>query len=111
MANSPKDNGSPQAEDFYASALTEAERVRLRTAKSIEGLDQEIALLRLRLHGLAQEHPEDVEKLRKGVETLVKAVALKYRLSRKAEKDLYENLVGVLRGIGGALWPEAFDGL
>lgn len=106
-ASSPTANG----EAFYDSAVNEAERLRLRTAKHIEGIDDEIALLRIRLHRLAREHPEKVDELRRGVETLVKAVSLRYRLSKKAEDDLYQNLLGVLRGIGGAMWPEAFDGV
>ena len=37
--------------DFYEEALSQAERVRLSQAKQIQGLDEEIALLRVRLRG------------------------------------------------------------
>ena len=102
---------SPEAEGFYAAALSEAERVLLPQARKREGLDEESALLRVRLKAALEEHPEDLPLLLKCLELLVKAVAAKYRLSKKAEDDLYQNVLGVLRGIGGALWPEGFDGV
>jgi hypothetical protein len=93
---------------FYAAALSEAERLLLPEAKGIEGLDEEIALLRVRLHTAIRQHPENLPLLIKGVELLVKAVAARYRLSKRAEADLYQSVLGVLKGIGDALWPEGF---
>ena len=95
---------------FYDRALTEAERLLLPEARELEGLDEEIALLRVRLNTALQERPQDLPVLLRGIELLVKAVAARYRLSRKAEGDLYQSAVGVLRGIGGVIWPEAFPG-
>lgn len=95
---------------FYAQALSEAEQIQLSEAKQLEGLEEEIALLRLRLSQLLAEHPERTDLLLKGVKTLVRAVAAQYRLSRKAEGDLSESVLGVLRGIGGVMFPEGFDG-
>ena len=97
------------AAGFYSSALTHAERMRLPKAKATEGLDEEIALLRVRLHRLAQEHPEQLELLLKGVGTLIRVVALKYKLSGKPADDLSSSITGVLNGIGGALEPERFS--
>ena len=95
---------------FYDMALSEAERVRLPRARRVQGLDEEIAFLRVRLERLAREHPENVEMLLKGITVLVRAVATKYRLSPRAERDLAASLAGVLRGIGGALGLEGADG-
>lgn len=95
---------------FYASAVSEAEQLLLPEALDIEGLDQEIALLRVRLSRLAEEQPQNSALLFKGIELLVKAVAARYRLSRKSKKDLSEAIEGVLTGIGGALGLEGFNG-
>lgn len=99
-----------EPEGFYVQALSQAERVRLSKAHEMEGLDEEIALLRVRLLRLAEEHPEKLELLYKGVDLLIKAVAARYRLSKKSEDDLYQNVLGVLRGIGDTLWPEEHRG-
>lgn len=99
-----------EKEGFYAQALTHAERVRLGRARQLQGLDDEIALLRVRLACLAAEHPDRTELLLKGMNTLIRAVATKYRLSPRAEEDLYQSVLGVVRGLGGVLWPEGKDG-
>lgn len=105
------DKPAASASGFYVSALSRAERMRFSKAHMAEGLDEEIALLRVRLHRLTQEHPEQFELLLKGLNTLVRAVATKYKLSDKPAEDLSENIAGVLRGIGGALEPERFGEL
>ena len=99
-----------EAGGFYGQALSRAARVRLAEARGVEGLDEEIALLRAKLRQLVEEHPERTELLLKGISLLVKAVATRYKLSPKAQDDLYQNVVGVLKGIGDALWPEGFNG-
>ena len=96
--------------DFYEEALSQAERVRFSQAKQIQGLDEEIALLRVRLNRLAEEQPENLELLIKGIGMLVRAVSTKYKLSHKAEEDLYQSLIGVLQGVGNVLLPEGFSG-
>lgn len=89
-----------EAAGFYEEALTEAERLRLPRARGVEGIDDEIALLRVRLLGYAQKNPENMEVLMKGVALLVRAVATRYRLSPKSQEDLMENLIGVAQGLG-----------
>ena len=96
------------AREFYASALEEAERIELEEAAEIEGLDEEIAVLRVKLRKALVEHPEDRQLMMRGIELLVKAVSARYRLSKQAQEDLAESIDGVIRGVGGALMPEAF---
>ena len=99
------------ASGFYESALSRAERARLPKARATEGLDEEIALLRVKLHHLATEEPEKFDLLLKAVTALARLVALKYKLSDRPTEELSKNIAGVLRGIGGALEPERFDGV
>ena len=108
---SASDKPAASAAGFYSSALSRAERIRLPKARLAKGMNEEIALLRVRLHRVAHEQPEQFELLLKGVNSLVRAVALKYKLSDKPAEDLSQNIAGVLRGIGGALEPERFSEL
>ena len=96
------------AQDFYGSALDAAERIELEAASDVEGLDREIALLRVKLREVLSERPEDLPLMLRGIELLVKAVSARYRLSNEAEQDLAASLAGVVRGVGGQLIPEAF---
>ncbi|MGB6838053.1 MAG: hypothetical protein WBF66_10180 [Dehalococcoidia bacterium] len=96
------------ARGFYGDALDDAERVALEAAGDINGLDQEIALLRTKLRRALEERPQDLPLMLKGIELLVKAVSARYRLSKEAKQDLSESIAGVLRGLGGVLYPEGF---
>ena len=93
---------------FYAQALSEAEQVLLPEAMEIEGLDEEIALLRVKLRTALEEQPEDVKLMFKGLELLVKALSARYRLSQQAEAELTERVEAVLRDLGAPLYPEVF---
>ncbi len=99
-----------QEQGFYAEAIGEAERLLLPKAREVEGLDEEIALMRVRLASELAKNPESTTVFLRLVGQLVKAVALRYRLSGKAEGDLYESIQGVIRGIGSSIFPEGFDG-
>ena len=106
MAGAAKTSRRRQAIGFYREALGEAER--WERARQMEGLDEEVALLRVRLKETLEERPQDMQLIAKGVDLLVKAVAAKYRLSPKAQRDLSDSIAGVVRGIGTALYPEGF---
>lgn len=94
---------------FYADALSESEQADLPIALEIEGVDQEIALLRLRLRSAIEEKPEDMALMLRGIDLLAKTVSTRYRLSKRAERDLSASLANVVRGLGD-LWPAAADG-
>ena len=81
MAGAARARRRPSPRNFYRQALTEAEQVELNHAQDIEGLDDEIALLRVRLKHAVEERPEDLQLLVRGMDLLVKAVAARYRLS------------------------------
>jgi hypothetical protein len=91
---------------FYDEALTEAEQAALPLAREIDGLDEEIAVVRLRLRSALEEHPEDLALMVKGVELLVKALSARYRLSKSEKADLSASIRGLVEEIGGRLCPE-----
>lgn len=95
------------AKDFYADVLSEASRARLEAARELDGVDEEIAFLRVKLRDQMMKDPEKAALFYKGVDTLMKAVTTRYKLSPKSKDDLNDSIVGVINGIGRELWPEA----
>ncbi len=91
--------------NFYRQVLDKAERTDLRRAEKIEGLDDEIAVMRVRLKRAVEEHPEDLPLLVKELDMLARAVGTRYRLSPKSRRDLADNLVAVLNSVGDQLLP------
>jgi hypothetical protein len=108
VASAAKTSRRGRLRGFYQEALSEAEK--WEQAREMEGLDEEVALLRVRLKDALEERPEDTQLIAKGVDLLVKAVAAKYRLSPKAQRELSDSIAGVVRGIGTVLYPEGFPG-
>ena len=91
---------------FYGSSLTESERGDLLKAAEVENLEEEIAVLRVRLKTALKDHPEDYALLVRGVGILTRAVAAQYRLSPRASKDLSDNLASVLNRFGDLVLPD-----
>jgi len=100
-----------QSTRFYATALDPADRAGLDDAAAVQGLDQEIALLRLRLRRLLSEHPDDHALAVRAMELLVRAVGAACRLTPAESDDVLARvsaeLGGVLSLIAEAEQPDA----
>jgi hypothetical protein len=78
---------------FYVSALNEAERQALSDAMQVDGVDQEIALLRLRLRTAITKQPEDLSLMFKGIALLARLVATRYGLGKTGREEMQEALL------------------
>ena len=96
-----------EVDRFYDSAVPEGDRVALAVAREVEGLDQEIAVLRVRLRQALEDHPENMTLMIKGVELLVKALAASYRLSKDAKAGVSASIEAVLNEYDGMIRQEA----
>ena len=96
------------AREFYGSALDSAEQIELESAAAVEGLDEEIALLRVKLRTAVARQPDDLQLMLRGIDMLVKAVSARYKISKTSQDDLAASISGVLRGVGVQLAPERF---
>ena len=81
---------------FYAPALDPTDRSDLADAGAVAGLDQEIAVLRLRLRRLLSEQPDEIALIVRTLELLVRAVGTAARLhSDDADAQLEQISAGV----------------
>ena len=99
--------GGGSRKKFYEAALTEMERLLLPDAREMEGLDEEIAMLRVKLLTALKEEPQNHSLHLKQAGLLVKAVATRYRLGNRAEQDLLKAVQDVLDNLGNPLLPPA----
>jgi hypothetical protein len=84
---------------FYAEALDAADRRHLVEAASVRGIDQEIAVLRLRLRRLLSEHPEDFALAVRSIELLVRAVGAAGKLTTDDSNEVLDRIYAELGGI------------
>ncbi|MGE3961147.1 MAG: hypothetical protein AB7F65_05640 [Dehalococcoidia bacterium] len=85
-----------RAPSFYERALSASDRELLADALEVEGVDAEVALLRVHIHRLLEEQPEDTEALRAGIRLLVTALSARHRLTGREAETLTETATGLL---------------
>ena len=94
----------PTRETFYASALEAADRHDLAVAREVDGIDDEVALLRLQLRRhLADGGDVDPKLVQSAVRLLMQALLAQHRLSPRQADGLGEALASVLEEFGEVL--------
>ncbi|MBA7624202.1 hypothetical protein ES703_31609 [subsurface metagenome] len=95
----PKGNQNARKHGFYSKVLDEAERLDFELAAGVEGFDDEIALLRVKIKSLLENDPENIKLLMDVTNTLVRLVKTKYNISKEQKKGLKEAIENVLKDI------------
>ena len=81
------------AKSFYESALNEAEKNSVADAREVGGIDEEVALLRLRLRTVMEEVEQDrLALMLRGLDALRRLVEVKYRLGEQQREALGSEL-------------------
>jgi len=91
-----KNESKSKKQGFYGKALDEAEKLVLEEARGIEGLDEEIALLRVELRDLIENSPEQFDLHLKVATTIARLVGIRYSISKDQKKSLREAITRVL---------------
>ncbi len=107
----PKGNQNARKRDFYAKVLDEAERLDFELASGVNGIDDEIALLRVKIKSILGDEPKNIKLIVEATNALERLVRTKYRITREQRKGLKEAIGNVLRdvalplgiGIGAAI--------
>ena len=107
----PKGNQNARKHGFYAKVLDEAEQLDFELASGVEGIDDEIALLRVKIKSLLSHDPENIKLIMQATNALARLVKTRYNISKDQKKGLKEAIGNVLRdvalplgiGIGAAI--------
>ncbi len=95
----PKGNQNARKHGFYSKVLDEAEQLDFELAAGVEGFDDEIALLRVKIKSLLENDPENIKLLMDATNTLVRLVKTKYNITKEQKKGLKEAIENVLKDI------------
>ncbi len=95
----PKGNQNARKHGFYSRVLDEAEQLDFELATGVEGIDDEIALLRVKIKALLENDPENVKLIMQATNTLSRLVRTRYNISKEDKKGLKEAIANVLRDI------------
>jgi hypothetical protein len=84
---------------FYSKALDEAELLDFELAQGIEGIDDEIALLRMKIRSLLENDPENLKLIMEATNTLARLITTRFRITADQKKALTSAIGSVLQGL------------
>ena len=95
----PKGNQNARKHGFYSKVLDEEEQLDFELATGVEGIDDEIALLRVKIKALLEHDPENIKLIMQATTTLARLVRTRYNISQEDRKGLKEAIGNVLRDV------------
>jgi hypothetical protein len=107
----PKGNQNARTHGFYSRALTEAEKIELDEASYVEGIDQEIALLRIKLRELVENEPDRIDLHLEAANTIARLVRTRYLISKEQKRSLKEAIAKVLTEVAVPLGVGVVKGM
>jgi hypothetical protein len=84
---------------YYARILDEAERLDFETASGVEGIDEEIALLRMKIRKILEKDPDNIKLLMAANEILTRMVKVRYKMNQSQHNGLREGLTNIIKDI------------
>ena len=93
----PTNSESSPRRGFYSRALNEANELDFELAHDVEGVDDEIALLRVKIKSLLENDPENVRLIMQATNALARLVTTRYKISSDQKKSLTNAIGNVLK--------------
>ncbi len=95
----PKGNQNARKHGFYSRVLDEAEQLDLKLATGVEGIDDEIALLRVKIKSILEKDPENIKLIIRATNTLAGLLKTKFNISKEDKLGLKEAITNVLKDV------------
>jgi hypothetical protein len=95
----PKGNQNARKHGFYSRALNEVEQLDFEKATKVDGIDEEIALLRVKIKSVLEHDPENIKLLIQATNTLIRLVRTRYNIGKEDKQGLKEAISNVLRDV------------
>ena len=97
--SSPKSGKSKPKQSLYSQALDEADGLDFELAQDVEGIDDEIALLRMKIKSLLETDPENVRLIMQATNALARLIEARYKISTDQKKALKHAIGSVLKDL------------
>jgi uncharacterized protein YjcR len=95
----PPGNQNARKHGFYSRVLDAEEQLDFEQATRVEGLDDEIAMLRVRIKSVLQHDPNNMKLIAQATKALARLVSTRYNISKEDKKGLREAITTVLRDV------------
>jgi hypothetical protein len=91
--------GKKPKQSLYSRALDEADGLDFELAQDVEGIDDEIALLRMKIKSLLETDPENVRLIMQATNTLARLIEARYKINTDQKNALKRAIGGVLKDL------------
>jgi hypothetical protein len=95
----PQGNQNARKHGFYSRVLDKEEQYDFEQATQVEGIDEEIAILRVKLKSVLRHDPENIRLIVLATESLSRLLRAKYNLNKGDKKGLSQVIGNVLKDI------------
>ena len=104
----PKGNQNARKHGFYSRMLDEREQRDFKMASNVNGVDDEIALLRVKIKSVLLHDPENIKLIMRATNTLERLIRTRYNISRDQKPGLKEAIGNVLKDVAIPLGIDIF---
>ncbi|MDO8567581.1 MAG: hypothetical protein Q7R57_02565 [Dehalococcoidales bacterium] len=94
-----KNNQAPKQSGFYSKVMAEADKLDFELAANVSGIDDEIALLRVKIKSILEHDPENVRLIMQVTNALERLIMARYKITREQRKGLKEAIGNVLKDV------------
>ena len=103
-------NQNARVHGFYSRALTPKQREQLKLAEPVRGVDNEVAMLRVKIMTIIDEDPDNTAVLLRAVTALTRLLKVRALCAEDHEGSLAEGICNVYRDLAAPLGipPEKF---
>jgi hypothetical protein len=92
----PKGNQNARTHGFYSKVLDDAQRLQLDEAREVEGIDEEIAILRVKLLTLISDYPDRIDLQMLAASTIARLIRTRHSINAGQKKSLKDAITKVL---------------
>jgi uncharacterized protein YjcR len=94
-----KGNQNARTHGFYSKALDDTEKDDMELAIGISDIDDEIALLRVKIKAVLARDPENVKLIMQATNALAELMIKKYQINKEQKKGLKIAIGNVFRDV------------
>jgi hypothetical protein len=84
---------------FYSKILDEMEQLDYQHAVEVEGLDAEIAMMRVKIKSVMEKDPENLKLINQAMNILTRLVIAKYNISKDDKPGIEETIGNVFKEV------------
>jgi hypothetical protein len=94
-----KGNQNARKHGFYAKVLNAAGKKDLKVASDVDGIDDEIALMRVKIKNVLEKDPENVKLIMEAITTLAGLLKTRFNITKEQQNSIRASLGKLIREV------------